>query len=241
MLEEMNMTDGEITRDALRELIKSIDKAGSVEKLKLSSISTDRTAVVCGGLAIVHAVMKTLKVKRMQASTVALREGLIFDMVGKDEHINIQSQTLSNLVARYDIDVNQAKRVNTSVEHFFNQVKKDWQLDSDTDLALLQWAATLHEIGKAVAHTQYHKHGAYIIENSDLMGFSVAEQKSLALLIRFHRRKFDMSAFDHLQKGDKERLVRLLSLLRLSVLLHRGRHNADYEQVDSMSGLKKTR
>jgi len=231
MLAEINITDGEITRDGVRELIKRIDKAGDIGKLELTSISADRSAVICGGIAIVHALMKTLKIKRMQASTVALREGLIFDMVGKQEHSDLQSQTLSNLVTRYDIDLQQANRVETCARFYFKQVADEWQLDEDADLDLLRWAAQMHEIGKAVAHTQYHKHGAYILENSDLIGFSMAEQKALALLVRFHRRKFSSEAFDTLQKSEKERIVRLLSLLRLSALLHRGRHNFNFERL----------
>lgn len=231
MLEELNITDGDVTRDGVQNLITLIDKAGSVEKLNLSSIGSDRIAVASGGIAIVHALMKTLKIQCIKTSTVALREGLIFDMVGKAEHIDIQSQTLANLTSRYDIDLQQANRVEIAVVHFFNKVKKSWELDDDNDLSLAVWAAKLHELGKAVAHTQYHKHGAYIIENSDLIGFSIVEQKALALLVRYHRRKIDMSAFDVLQKSEKQRVVRILSLLRLAVLVHRGRHDVELEQL----------
>lgn len=231
ILEELNITDGVVTRDGVNELIAAIDKAGNIDKMELSSISSDRIAVVTGGIAIVHALMKTLKIKSMQASPVALREGIIFDMVGKAEHIDIQSQTLANLINRYDIPHQQSERVENAVIQFFGQVNKAWELDEDNDLALAVWAAKLHELGKAVAHTQYHKHGAYIIENSDLIGFSIVEQKALALLIRYHRRKIDLSAFDVLQKSEKERAMKILSLLRLAVLVHRGRHNVQLDQL----------
>lgn len=231
MLVELNITDGDITRAGVRELIQAIDTAGGPDKLNLSSISGNRCAVICGGIAIVHAIMKTLKIKSMQASTVALREGIIFDMVGKAEHVDIQSQTLTNLATRYNIRVNQAVRVETTVSNFFDQVSDAWQLDKDNDLTLLSWAAKLHELGKAVAHTQYHKHGAYIIENSDLMGFSRAEQNALSLLIRFHRRKIDMAAFEHMSKSERIHTLRLISLLRLAVLIHRGRHRVDLKNL----------
>ncbi len=230
ILEELGFSAGEITRDGIRSLINAIDKAGSVDKLNLQSISSDRSLVICGGLAILHAIMKTLKIKQLQASPVALREGLIFDMVGKAEHIDIQSQTLHNLTNRYDIDTQQALRVETAAITFFEQVTKAWKLDEDTDQQQLIWAAKLHELGKAVAHTQYHKHGAYIIENSDLIGFSLAQQKVLALLVRFHRRKIIVSEFDSLQKAERARVVKLLGLLRLAVLIHRGRHTVKLEQ-----------
>lgn len=231
ILEELGITDGTITRDGVRTLISEIDKAGSAEKLNLKSISSNRCSVICGGIAILHALMKTLKIDKMLASPVALREGLIFDMVGKAEHIDIQSQTLQNLVNRYDIDTQQTQRVENAVTQFFMQVHKDWNLDEDADLALLVWAAKLHELGKAVAHTQYHKHGAYIIEHSDLIGFTMADQKILGLLVRFHRRKIDLDAFEVFQKPEKERIVKLLGLLRLAVLIHRARHTVNLDHI----------
>jgi len=231
MIEELELGDRKLTRDTLKELINVIDKAGSVEKLNLQSISSDRTAVIAGGISILHALMKTLKIQCLQPSPVALREGLIFDMVGKAEHIDIQSQTLNNLESRYDIDTQQSVRVVNAATQFFNQVQEEWKLDEEADLAELIHAARLHELGKAVAHTQYHKHGAYITGNSDLIGFSMAEQKTLALLIRFHRRKIDLSAFDVLQKSEKTRVMKLLSILRLAVLIHRGRHTVNLESI----------
>jgi len=230
ILTELELSDDIVTRAGLGELIRAIDKAGSIDKLGLQSISSNRSTVICGGIAILHALMKTLKIQQLHASQVALREGLIFDMVGKAEHIDIQSQTLQNLIARFDIDTQQSQRVENAVNHFFKQVKKAWDLDEDTDLAELVWAARLHELGKAVAHTQYHKHGAYIIGHSDLLGFSMAEQKTLALLIRNHRRKIDLSAFEALQRSEKERVVKLLALLRLAVLIHRGRHTVNLDR-----------
>jgi exopolyphosphatase/guanosine-5'-triphosphate,3'-diphosphate pyrophosphatase len=231
ILAELNLTDGEIRFDALKQLIQAIDKAGTVEKLNLQSISSDRSAVICGGIAVLHAIFKTFKINSLQASQVALREGLIFDMVGQTQHVDIQTQTLANMFNRYDIDTVQATRVEDCATHFFNQVKDSWNLDSESDLSLLCWAAKLHEMGKAVAHTQYHKHGAYLIQNSEFIGFTMAEQNALALLVRFHRRKIDFSAFENLEKSEKNRLLRLTSLLRLAALFHRGRHSTDLSAI----------
>ncbi len=232
ILSELGITDGEITRSGLRDLIRRIDKAGTVKALDLKSISSDRTAVISGGIGVLHGVMKTLRIDCIIASQVALREGLIFDMLGKAEHIDIQSQTIENMASRYAIEPLQANRVEKAVKRLFNDIEEPWQLDVESDLLLLQWTARLHEIGKAISHSQYHKHGAYILENSDLMGFSIAEQRALALLVRFHRRKIDLSAFDTIvDEVERDRLLRLLSILRLAVLLYRGRHAGNTESL----------
>lgn len=232
MLAELGITDGAITKDGLKRLVKEIVKAGSVAAMNLESISESRVQVVAGGLAILRAIMKTLNIEVMQASQVALREGLVFEMLGKAHHVDIQSQTLSNLSQRYSIDERQARRVELTSTKLFHHVADTWNLEIDSDLPLLIWAARLHELGMGVAHTQYHKHGAYILENSDLLGFTLAEQTALALLVRFHRRKIDHSAFDGLPEGERDKLLRLLGLLRLAALLHRGRYDESLDEVN---------
>lgn len=231
MLAELGLTDGTITRDSLKKLIKLLAETGSAEALKLDSINQNRAQVIAAGAAILFGIMKSFDIKTMHASTVALREGLIFDMLGKTEHIDIQSQTLNNLTSRYSIDAQHAARVENTAVKLFNHVQEPWELDAETDLELLSWAAKLHELGMGVAHTQYHKHGAYILENSDLLGFTQAEQTALALLVRYHRRKIELAAFDGLPDKERNRLLHLLSLLRLATLLHRGRHVQSLDEI----------
>lgn len=231
MLSELSITDGTITQEALRKLMRLITKAGSVQAMRLSSISQSRMQVVAGGIAILRAIMRTLDITSMRSSQVALREGLIFGMLGRAEHVDIQSQTIANLTSRYSIDIRQASRVEKTAAMLFEHVALPWQLDPDTDLELLIWAARLHELGMGVAHTQYHKHGAYILENSDLLGFTLAEQKALALLVRYHRRKIEHDAFDVLPDDERQRLLHLLGILRLAALLHRGRHDEPLDDI----------
>ncbi|ASJ72226.1 Ppx/GppA phosphatase family protein [Granulosicoccus antarcticus] len=232
MLAELRLSDGTITQESLDKLTRRAIKAGSVQALNLRSISTNRAQVIAGGLAILLATMRTLDISSIKASQVALREGLVFDMLGKAEHADIQSQTLANLSNRYSIDIRQSSRVEKTATQLFELAAEPWKLDRETDRELLIWAARLHELGMVIAHTQYHKHGAYILENSDLLGFSLAEQKALSLLVRYHRRKIDKEAFSTLPDEERQRLLRLLGLLRLAALLHRGRHDEPLDDIN---------
>lgn len=236
LLVELGISDGEITRTALKELRKRLIAAGSVENLAFESISGERTQVIIGGIAILHAILKTLRVERMEATQVALREGLIFDMIGQEEHMDLQTQTLANLMQRYSIDPIQSRRVRDTAMRLYRTVAAAWTLDDDADKPLLGWAAQLHELGMGIAHTQYHKHGAYILENSDLLGFSFAEQHALALLVRNHRRKIDQAGFEQLTAERRDKLLKLLSLLRIAVLLHRDRHYSNLESLKIKAG-----
>jgi len=80
-----------------------------------------------------------------------------------------------------------------------------------------------HEVGLTIAHTKYHRHGAYLVANSDLPGFSREEQWLLGALIRTHRRHFPLEVFQQFPKRERRVARRLSVLLRLAVLLHRGR------------------
>lgn len=231
ILAELGLTDGTITQEGLRNLLKTFSQSSSVSALGLTSISERRAQVIEGGVSVLQGIFRTLNLESMMISEVALREGLIYDMVGKHGHTDTQTETISKLIKRYSIDVEQAKRVQKTANDMFNQAQPVWALDPDTDRALLNWAAQLHEIGMGVAHTQYHKHGAYILENADLLGFSKTQQQALAMMVRFHRRKILLEAFDPLPEKERDTLLKLTSLLRLAALLHRGRHNVDLTDV----------
>ena len=232
---ELELSDGQITLAGLKKLQKNMISAGSVQKLGLNTISKNRSQVFAAGSAILYAIMKSMNIEALQASQVALREGLIFELIGKTEHVDIQSQTIANLENRYHVDEVQAHRVAVLSSQLFELASKAWVLDEEPDRQLLpqllHWGSRLHEVGLAVAHSQYHKHGAYLIEHSDLLGFSRAEQTALSLLVRYHRRKLDITAFTNLPEAEGELLLKLLLLLRMSVLLQRARYEQSLDSV----------
>lgn len=92
-------------------------------------------------------------------------------------------------------------------------------------------AAQLHEVGLAVAHSQYHLHAEYIVRYSDLLGFTWSEQGMVAALIRAHRSKLDVDLFAELGDGLVTPMTRLAVILRVAVLLCRGRTNDMLEDV----------
>ncbi|GMQ88912.1 MAG: hypothetical protein BMS9Abin09_0353 [Gammaproteobacteria bacterium] len=183
------------------------------------------------GVAILSAVFQALKIDRMQYSSGALREGLLYDLLGRIQHRDIREATVQSLTQRYHVDMDQAQRVEKTAIALANQLVKPWQLcREDIDL-WLHWAALLHETGLVIAHNQYHKHGAYLVEYSDLAGFSLLDQCFLAILVRCHRRKFRRLLVETLPEDRQEKAIRLAILLRLSVLLHRNRSQAEDPEI----------
>lgn len=112
-----------------------------------------------------------------------------------------------------------AKTVEKTALGLLAQVAKSWQLTAEDAGKLLGWAARLYQVGLDIAHNDYHKHSAYIVQNVDLAGCSRVEQTQLSALVLAHRKRFPAKSFPL----DNTDLVRLAILLRLAVIFHRGR------------------
>jgi exopolyphosphatase/guanosine-5'-triphosphate,3'-diphosphate pyrophosphatase len=146
-------------------------------------------------------------------------------MIGRGGSDDPREASVTALIERYGIDRMQAQRVEQTALRLFDQVAADAPLDED-DRLMLARAARLHELGLTIAHSKYHLHGAYIVENSDIAGFSQQQQQFLAALIRTHRRRVHRSDFDALPDRLLVAARRLAALLRVAVVLHRG-HDAE--------------
>lgn len=215
--------DTQITATALQKLREATLQATQLQKLKLKGLSERRSPVFLGGLAIISGIFEGLNLKQMQVSEGALREGLCYDLLGRHSDEDVRERTIQFLTARYGVDTAQAERVENTVLSCLEQVAKGWQLLDEEFAHSLSWAARLHEIGLTISHHHYHKHGEYILQHSDLAGFSQQEQQILAVLVRSQRRKFNVELCQTCLHIAPEKLLYLCVLLRLSVLLHRER------------------
>jgi len=218
-----NNGDGVITPAAVEALIEHAVKAGDVSKLRLVGLSEERLPVFAGGLAILVEILDAFDIKTMRVADGALREGLLYDMVGRFTDEDARARSVRAMQARYHVDIAQAERVEASALDFLRQTTGEWQLDEPFAELVLSWAARLHEIGLDVSHSHYHKHGAYLLEYADMPGFPQEEQRILAAVVGAHRRKLHVQSMRDLMPPWHIKAEYLTVLLRLAVLLHRGR------------------
>ena len=212
-----------ITSAGLKVLRDQMIERGHIDKLDLPGLSLERRNVIAGGLAILQAVFKGFAITgSMRAAKSALREGLLLELVGGVGGEEVRERSVNRLRERYAVDVEQARRVEETALWLANQLVGQWQLTA-RELRMLHWSALLHEIGQALSFGGYHKHGAYILANSDLSGFSEQGQMYLAALVGAHRRTLDAEKTTLLRQADGERAVRIAALLRLAVRINRGR------------------
>ncbi len=224
--EEMKLTKGAITTVALPKVRDRLLEAETIERIDLPGLSSDRKPVIAGGLLIVEAAFNVLGIERMMVSRAAMREGILYDMIGLGGDEDPRDAAIDMLMHRYDVDEAQAARVEATAMHFFDQVAKPWDLEPE-DRAKLGWAAWLHEIGQAVAHSQYHVHGAYLLEHADISGFTRQQQQVLAVLVRCQRRGIPKNAFEDIPDRLLLRTQRIAALLRLAVVLNRSHGAVD--------------
>ena len=210
---------GRITRDGLQQIKRDVLQFRKLAKVHCQGLKPERAAIFPAGLAILIAVFDRLNIDGMDYSDGALREGVLYDLVGRQSHEDVRERTINAMMTRYHVDGEQARRVSKYATLLFQQVADGWKLD-EQDLRLLQNAALLHEIGLDISHIQFHRHGAYIIRNSDLFGFSSRERQQLAMLVRGHRRTLPLRLLYQLPRTEFTRLLRLMILLRLAILLN---------------------
>jgi len=212
-----NHSDGAITLNGLRWLRDRLTKAGQVNKLDLPGLKPDRRPVLAGGMAIMLALFEELGIDHMDVAQGAMREGILWDLLGRVHDQDMRDISVGQFQRRYHVDIKQAGRVALLATALAKNLQP--RIDEEA-LRALNWAALLHEIGISIAHSGFHKHGAYILENADMPGFSRRDQSRLAALVRASRGGLGKLGFFPADPNWP-----LILCLRLAVLFNSGRNN----------------
>jgi exopolyphosphatase / guanosine-5'-triphosphate,3'-diphosphate pyrophosphatase len=209
-----------ITREGLDRLRSVLLKLERADPDRLPGLRADRSPVLPGGLAIMLAVFDEFRLEKMSVSDGALRQGVLYDLLGRVEHRDMREATVSEFVRRYHIDTAQAERVKAFALRLYDSFVP--HVEDDVDRQMLDWSARLSEVGLSIAHAQYHKHSSYVLSNADMPGFSRMEQQRLARVVLAHRGKLGKMQDAGLDGTD----WLLVFALRLSTLLMRSRTDA---------------
>jgi exopolyphosphatase/guanosine-5'-triphosphate,3'-diphosphate pyrophosphatase len=213
-----------ITPEGLEQLISLCLEAEQIDSLNIPGLSNQRQPVFIGGLVVLKSCMQALKLETLEASPWALREGVLFDLLGHDSMSDMRERSVKELAKRFHIDDQHAERCNTVAQKLFEQIKPNLELDTPWP-RYLHWACLLQEIGLDINHDYFHIHSAYIVENSHLAGFGYDEQHRLAYLVRNQRKKPDWSLIEKLPAEEVEDFVLVLHVFRLACVLTRARND----------------
>jgi exopolyphosphatase/guanosine-5'-triphosphate,3'-diphosphate pyrophosphatase len=219
ILQGCGFTGGDITRAGLIKLRDRLIRAGRVIPEELPGIKLERADVLPGGLAIMLAIFNELNIDKMHTGDGALRLGVLYDLLGRDDEHDKRDESVRQFMKRYGVDASQAARVRTAALALFDNLSVPEQTPAMDLRHTLGWAADLHEVGISIAHNGYHKHTAYVLQNADMPGFSQADQQLLALLALGHQGK--LGKLQPLVKSREQWLAILC--LRLATQLFRRR------------------
>ena len=231
VLRSLNPESPHITLEHLKNLAEHVIAAGHVDELDLPDIDSERSPVFPAGLAILLQLVESLGIDRIRVAEGAMREGLLYDLMGRFTDEDARVRSVRAMEQRYHVDSLQADRVEATVVGLLEQVESEWGLEDPLAELVLRWAARLHESGLDIAHSKYHRHSAYLLEHADMTGFPREEQLLLAALVGGHRRQLSFDALEDLLPPWDRHAEFLIVLLRLAVLLHRGRSPQDLPEV----------
>ena len=212
-----------ITLENLNGLAERVIAAGHVDELDLPEVDTERAPVFPAGLAILLEVVESFGIDRVRVAEGAMREGLLYDLMGRFTDEDARERSVRAMGKRYHVDESQAERVETTAVGLLEQVESEWGLEDPLAESVLRWAARLHETGLDIAHSKYHRHSAYLLQHADMPGFPREEQLLLAALVGGHRRQLSFESLEDLLPPWDRLAEFLMVLLRIAVLLHRGR------------------
>ena len=206
-----------ISRQGLARLEQALLSFRHVDDIIIDNLSENRRNVILAGVAITAAIFDELGIELMRSSWGALREGVIYDLLGRMTHEDVRERTINALMQRYHVDPDTALTVERRARFLYRCTRDNWELRQG-DWELMRWAARSHEIGMAISHKSFNLHGAYLLRNADLPGFSQGEQETMAKLVQHQRGKLLKSDFHAVLDGERPRLLRQICLLRLSNL-----------------------
>jgi len=227
ILQTSGWSNNGITREGLEQLVVHLLKLNHYEEIQFPTLSLERKPVFIGAVAIVYATFRAFNIEQMTISDGALREALIYDLLGRIYNHDIRSETSRMIAERYHTDRKHSEQIKETTQYIVGKLAEHpCFFDNPACLQFLEWAADLHEIGLEIAHSHFHKHSAYIIENGDLAGFSKQDQLILSKLVRSQRKKFSPERFTELPGVWQENTAIMAIVFRLATLLHRSRHNS---------------
>jgi exopolyphosphatase/guanosine-5'-triphosphate,3'-diphosphate pyrophosphatase len=218
-----------LDRDALAGLVERLAELPAAERGSVQGVKPARADLILAGALVVQATLEAGGFEGIEVTEAGLREGVFFS-----EHFDgepalvddVRRASVLNLAVQFRVDPAHTEHVARLALGLFDELAAAGLHPGDRLERELLWAAcVLHDIGVAVDYDDHHKHSRYLILNASLPGFDPAEVALVAQAARYHRKGTpDLGPMAPLARdGDRERLDRLATLLRLAEDLERSR------------------
>lgn len=224
---DINPSDIFITLKALKKIKATLIKTEKISSIELAGVNESRYGVICGGLAVLIAVFEIMKIDSMSYCDYALREGLIAEIEDRIQLNDIRDFSVSQLCSRFNVDVEQAFRVEKDALLLFDNAQDHWQFKFQSSRTMLRWACQLHEAGIHINHLKSHQHAHYVVSNATLSGFNQEQQEVLAYIVLSQRKALRPELIPELSSHVETDIFKIILLLRIAILLNRFRQEEE--------------
>ena len=250
--------DAVIKLPALARFNASLAAMSTAQRRNGARLSAQRAEIIVAGGMMLEGIMHALGIETLTTCEWALREGVIIDRLrdweaqSRPPMPDIADQKLRGVHAvgkRFGYEEAHSHQVARLAETIFDALAESAKLTRHHRL-LLSAAALLHDIGYHIAHESHHKHSFYLIENSELTGFSESERAVIANIARYHKGSLPKNRHPNyaaLSEADRLTVSRLAGILRVAdamdrrhdsrvkdLLCKRNRHVIDIEALSSL-------
>ncbi len=212
------------TTAQVRKFFQTASKASLMQRRTAIGIGPRRAEIIIPGAAVLLRVLETFQLPAVYYSSAGVRDGIIADLaargVGRERSHLVREQAayVESMARRYAVPLKHARKVAALAHSLFEGFQPLHRLPPENG-KLLEAAAYMLDVGHFISATGHHKHSAYIVQNSDLPGFTDHERMLIAMLCRFHRKSMPASrhqSFQTLSLEDKQSLTFLIPLLRIA-------------------------
>ncbi len=221
---------------ALVRLSEKLSRMSYAQRIKIPGIGTRRGEIIVAGTAVYAELMQRCGLGGFRYSELGLRDGLLAQMAADYTRTakgtqQLESERWDALIAmakRYRVEMEQVLHVRSLAMQLFAGLKTVHQLPADY-AEWLSAAAILHEIGTYVNRTGWHRHAYYLIANSEILGYTPAQRRTIASITRYLGSALPSSGdklVKSLEPEDREHLPKAVALLRLARALNQGRRRA---------------
>ncbi|MDR2028107.1 MAG: HD domain-containing protein [Treponema sp.] len=182
------------------------------------------------GIKVYKLFLERTSAAQVVVPSISIREGLLIDLAhGVDPKLQEEffSQIIAsavNLGRKYHYDEAHSRHVADLCLVIFDALVREHGMNR-RERMMLEAAAILHDVGMFIRSSSHHKHGQYIVSNSEIFGLHREELDLIANVISYHRGAPPSPAdinYIALQREDRILVLKMASILRVADSLDRG-------------------
>lgn len=218
---------------SVRKLTEKLTKMPNEERMHMQGVGPRRSEIIVAGAHVYAELLEAYSLPGFRYSPMGLRDGILAQMLAEQDprataHQQFERdrwEAVLETCRKYGIDLRQAEPVRQHAAQLFRDLERVHNLPPEY-LAWLEAAAMLRDVGKFMNYQGYHRHGQYIIANSELFGFTPAQRVVVSAIARYlgkSRPEPTGRTMRQVPPEEHEHVKSAVVLLRLAVALNQDR------------------